>query len=74
MADRPATQRKAKHPGKKCLRDEGILYGETKKPIKLSLTPTAIGYLEAEAARQGISKSEVVEQFARNQLSKLPTD
>lgn len=74
MADRPATQRKAKHPGKKCQKNEGILYGETKKAINLSLTPTAISYLEAEAARQGISKSEVVEQFARNQLSSLPSD
>lgn len=74
MADRPRTQRKAKHPGKKCQRNEGIFYSEAKKPIKLSLTPTAIGYLEAEATRQGISKSEVVERFARAQLSNLPSD
>jgi hypothetical protein len=45
-------------------------YGERKKTIGYSLTPTAIARLEAMAEAMGLrSPSEVIEQFARGLLS-----
>lgn len=40
-------------------------YGELKKNVKMTLTPTAIAYLDAKAEKEGISRSELVERFAR---------
>ncbi|MBD2159563.1 hypothetical protein H6F46_02525 [Limnothrix sp. FACHB-1083] len=45
-------------------------YGERKKTVGYSLTPTAIARLEAMAEAMGLrSPSEVIEQFARGLLS-----
>lgn len=38
---------------------------EIKERCNLSLTPTAIAYLDAKAEKEGISRSELVERFAR---------
>lgn len=75
MASRRPTQHKGTHPGKKCLRGKGVFYTEAKVPLKLTLTPTAIRYLEEEALKRGISLSEVVEQWARGLLvAELPSE
>ncbi len=45
-------------------------YGEKKRTVGYSLTPTAIARLEAMAEGLGLfSPSEVIEQFARGLLS-----
>jgi hypothetical protein len=41
-------------------------HGETKVNVNLSLTPTARTNLDAEATRLGISRSELVERYARS--------
>jgi hypothetical protein len=43
-------------------------YGELKKTIKLTLTPTAIGLLEKITDKQKISRTELIEQLSRNPL------
>ena len=50
-------------------------YGERKKTVGYSLTPTAIARLEAIAEVLGLrSPSEVIEQFARGLLPDSPPD
>lgn len=43
-------------------------YGEQKRALNLSLTPTAIEILNRVASEQSLSKSELIEQWARNEL------
>ena len=40
-------------------------YGELKKNVKMTLTPTAISHLDAAATEEGISRSELVERLGR---------
>lgn len=44
-------------------------YGEQKKPLNLSLTPTTIDILNKVANRECLSKSELIEQWARDKLA-----
>jgi hypothetical protein len=46
-------------------------YGEIKKAVKITLTPTAITSSTAEAEAQNISRSELFEKYARNPLAYL---
>lgn len=46
-------------------------YGEQKKPLNLSLTPTAIDILDKIAKGNCLSKSELIEQWVRNELVKF---
>ncbi len=46
----------------------GDSYGEVKKDINLTLTPTAIDALAKKAKFLGLSKSELIEKFARGEL------
>lgn len=68
MVRRRSTQRKAKHPGQKCIRGKGVLYCELKQPLKLTLTPTAIRTLEVQALEDEISISELVERLTRGSV------
>ena len=43
--------------------------GEKRTPRRLTLTPTAVAGLDAEAARVGVSRSEVVERHGRELLA-----
>ena len=43
-------------------------YGEQKRPLNLSLTPKAIDILNKVANRRQLSKSELVEKWAREDL------
>jgi hypothetical protein len=47
----------------------GDSYGEVKKDINLTLTPTAIEALAKKAKELGLSRSELVEKFARGESS-----
>jgi len=49
-------------------------HGEPKGRHNFTLTPTAITYLDAEAARLGISRSELVERYARSLNNSPPDD
>lgn len=49
-------------------------HNETKERCNLSLTPTAIAALDATATQQDISRSELVEQYARGKQAKLAVD
>lgn len=53
---------------KKSMRNEPEMYDEMKKRCNLSLTQVAINGLDALAKLHGISRSELVERFARGQL------
>lgn len=53
---------------KKSMRNEPEMYEETKKRFTFSLTPIAINKLDALAKLHDISRSEVVERFARGEL------
>lgn len=64
-------------PGKQALKQVRPKKGEArtnheeiKERCNLSLTPTAIAYLDAEAEAQNISRSELIEQFARSLAAK----
>lgn len=59
-------------PKHKSMRNQPELYDELKKPFTFSLTQTAVKELELLAKTRGISRSELVERFARGQLN-LPT-
>jgi hypothetical protein len=50
----------------KSMRNQPEIYDEIKQPFTLSLTPTVINILDSGAKIHGISRSEVVEQFARS--------
>lgn len=52
-------------PKHKSMRNQPEMYNELKKAYSLSLTPTAINSLDSHAKICGISRSELVEQFAR---------
>lgn len=65
IEERPLFQRKQRHPGKKCVKNEPIFYDELKKRISLTLTPTAIDILTELAEKHGISRSEYLEQKLR---------
>ena len=52
--------------GVKRVRGKGALYEERKEKKQFMLTGIAIAALDQEAARQGISRSEVVERYARS--------
>lgn len=49
-------------------------YGEQKKPLNLSLTPTAIELLNFAADKQSLSKSEFVEQLIRGEIPMATKD
>ena len=49
-------------------------YGEQKKRLNLTLTPTAIEILSIAANKQSLSKSEFIEQWIRNELSSDTSD
>lgn len=59
-------------PKHKSIRNQPEMYDEIKKPFTFSLTQTAVKELELLAKIHGISRSEIVEQFARGQI-KLQT-
>ncbi|MBC1217749.1 ribbon-helix-helix domain-containing protein [Trichormus variabilis ARAD] len=44
-------------------------YGENKKNVVISITPSAIAELDSLSDRFGISRSELVERFARGMIS-----
>jgi hypothetical protein len=56
-------------PKHKSMRNQPELYDEIKKPVTFSLTETAVKQLDLLAKIQGISRSEVVEQFTRGRLN-----
>lgn len=53
------------------MRGQGVLYDELKKALKLSVTPTAIAWLEGLALAEQCSMSEAVERAARGNLMKV---
>lgn len=55
--------------GKKSRKGIGELYDEAKVDTLLTLTPTARGSLDKQAKELEISRSEVVERFARGLLN-----
>ncbi|MEG5175600.1 ribbon-helix-helix domain-containing protein [Microcoleus sp. B3-D7] len=55
-------------PKHKSMRNQPEMYDEIKKPFTFSLTQTAVKELELLAKIHGISRSEIVEQFARGQI------
>lgn len=56
---------------KKRVKDQPALYDEIKTRATMTLTPTAIKELDRKATELGITRSELVEQFARG-IIKLP--
>lgn len=52
-------------PGKARRRGAPIIHEELKEKLNLTLTPTAIEKLTATAKKEGISRSELVERWAR---------
>ncbi|MBA3920238.1 MAG: hypothetical protein H0X31_00445 [Nostocaceae cyanobacterium] len=59
-------------PKHKSMRNQPEMYDEIKKAFTFSLTQTAVKELQLLAKIYGISRSELVEQFARGQF-KLQT-
>jgi hypothetical protein len=57
--------------GKKSRKGVGELYDEAKVDTLLTLTPTARRNLDQQAKELEVSRSEVVERFARGQLNSL---
>lgn len=51
--------------GKARRRGAPIIHDELKEKLNLTLTPTAIAKLGVAAKEQGLSKSELVERWAR---------
>ncbi|WP_416212622.1 CopG family transcriptional regulator [Nostoc sp. DedQUE04] len=47
------------------------LHGQRKKDLTLTLSPEGVEKLESKAKALGVSKSELVEQMARDQISSL---
>lgn len=63
-------------PKHKSMRNQPEMYDEIKKPFTFSLTLTAVNILDDLAKIHSISRSEVVEQYARAQehlLAHSPT-
>ena len=48
------------------------VHGQTKKDFTLTLTPEGVEMLDARAKALGISRSELIELVARNQVSSAP--
>jgi hypothetical protein len=44
------------------------MYGEVKKPLTVSVTPTAVAGLNEQAKEFGISRSELIERIGRRLL------
>jgi metal-responsive CopG/Arc/MetJ family transcriptional regulator len=44
-------------------------YGEVKQRVNISITPTAIQALDAIAEKEGLSRSEVIERYARASMN-----
>lgn len=65
---RRPTQKKPSHKGKKCLRNTALIYGERKKPLNLTTTPTAQDWWEQLAFAEQCSISEAFERIARGTL------
>jgi len=65
---RRPTQRKPGHKGKKCFRNTALIYGERKKPLNLTTTPTAQDWWEQLALGEHCSLSEAFERVARGTL------
>ena len=51
--------------GQKGLKNTPYIYDEVKKKHTLAFTPTAWGMLQAKAKEQGVSVSEMIEQWIR---------
>lgn len=51
--------------GQKNLRGQPEMWGELKKPVTMTLTPTSISGLDALAYSLGLSRSELVERIGR---------
>ncbi|WP_243147404.1 hypothetical protein [Scytonema sp. UIC 10036] len=60
----------SKRVGKKAVRNEPIFYEERKEMHGLWLTPTAWNYIKDAGNKEGISASEIVERWAREQIGK----
>lgn len=57
-------------PGKKSQRHQGEVYAETKSlQVILLMTPTGKASLDALATASSMSRSELIEQLARNLLN-----
>jgi metal-responsive CopG/Arc/MetJ family transcriptional regulator len=56
---------------KKRIKDQPALYDEIKTRATMTLTPTAINELDRKAAELGLTRSELVERFARG-IIQLP--
>jgi uncharacterized protein YidB (DUF937 family) len=55
--------------GKKSQRGQGEIYSEPKdRQVILSMTQTGKAYLDQLSALAGLSRSELIEQLARNSL------
>ncbi len=61
--------RKRSHPGKQCVRGQGVLYDEPKERINLSLTSTSIYRLTELANVANLSRSELLEQLLRDDIN-----
>ncbi|WP_096538506.1 ribbon-helix-helix domain-containing protein [Nostoc linckia] len=48
------------------------LHGQRKRNLNLSVSPEAVELLEEKANLLGISKSEIIERIARDQVSSAP--
>ncbi|MTF40393.1 hypothetical protein [Cyanobacterium aponinum] len=55
------------YKGKKGLRNQPLIYDETKIKLNLTLTPTAKNYLQLKAKEQGTSISSLIEEWARSE-------
>lgn len=58
--------------GKKNQKGQPEKYGEMKKRVNFTLTPTGIAQLEGLAIQRQLSKSEFIEQVARGEISTHP--
>ena len=63
-------QKKQSCKGLKSKRGQPEIYDELKKTVSFSLTPTAVTRLDHRSQQRGISRSELVEQFASEEDSK----
>ncbi len=59
-------------PGKKNQKGQPEKYGEMKKRVNFTLTPTGVTRLEDLATQRQLSKSELIEQVARGEISIQP--
>lgn len=54
--------------GKKRMKGEAALYDEAKKATAIALTPTAVLALDVRARELNLSRSELVEKLARQEV------